>query len=449
MKIKKIVSMLLLSTCVGIVGCDAYLDAKPNLNLEIPESLENLKAILDAESIINISMAMDMMASDEYYLLPNVYESLNSLMYQQIHIWDMDKSMYPGEAVLDWNRPYEIIFAANYCLEQLQNIERVAGNTSEWDNLKGRALFIRAHAYSELIKLFAPQYEVSTAGEVVAIPMPLEANVNLIHGLESLETVYDQIFLDLDVAIGLLPDLPKYRSQPSKASVYGLLARVYLTMKNYPKALEAAENALDIQSSLLDFSLLNPNLNYPVPRGNEEVIYHTLGPTYDGMTSSAETRVDTMLYQLYHKDDLRKNIYFFQRPQGQINFKGSFSAGHQYFTGITVGEMLLVVAECSFREGDTLKANQALNLLLESRFRKGTFTPIDLNDSPQALQVILDERRKELVFRGRRWSDIKRLIGDPGFSGQIVRIIGEKHFTLPSDPKSLVFPIPPNEFANR
>ena len=62
-------------------------------------------------------------------------------------------------------------------------------------------------------------------------------------------------------------------------------------------------------------------------------------------------------------------------------------------------------------------------------------------DAESALQVVLDERRKELVMRGLRWMDLKRLnaqganiVVSRGFNGQTVSL-------LPNDPR-YALPIP-------
>ena len=50
-----------------------------------------------------------------------------------------------------------------------------------------------------------------------------------------------------------------------------------------------------------------------------------------------------------------------------------------------------------------------LNSLLIKRFKTGNFIPVTATNSNDALDIILSERRKELIFRGLRWPDIKRL----------------------------------------
>ena len=50
-----------------------------------------------------------------------------------------------------------------------------------------------------------------------------------------------------------------------------------------------------------------------------------------------------------------------------------------------------------------------LNTLLVKRWATGSFVPLTAVDNNDAINKILLERRKELLFRGLRWIDIKRL----------------------------------------
>ncbi len=74
-----------------------------------------------------------------------------------------------------------------------------------------------------------------------------------------------------------------------------------------------------------------------------------------------------------------------------------------------------------------------LNTLLIKRWAAGTFIPVTADNVEEALSIILAERRKELVFRGRRWLDIKRL-NKEGKNIVLMRNIHGKTYTiLPND----------------
>jgi hypothetical protein len=86
-----------------------------------------------------------------------------------------------------------------------------------------------------------------------------------------------------------------------------------------------------------------------------------------------------------------------------------------------------------------------LNALLVKRWKTGTFIPLTASNTDDALNKILLERRKELCFRGIRWSDLKRLNKDLKYSKTLVRVLnGQTYTLLPNDPK-YVLPIPDNE----
>ena len=62
-----------------------------------------------------------------------------------------------------------------------------------------------------------------------------------------------------------------------------------------------------------------------------------------------------------------------------------------------------------------------LNTLLQARWAAGSFTALTATDGQDALRQILMERRKELLFRGLRWTDLRRLNKDPGTAVTLYR----------------------------
>ena len=70
----------------------------------------------------------------------------------------------------------------------------------------------------------------------------------------------------------------------------------------------------------------------------------------------------------------------------------------------------------------------------------------ELQSRGPVLETVLEERRKELVWRSIRWSDIKRLNRD-GKGIELVREIGDKKYTLSPNDLRYVLPIPDDEIA--
>lgn len=67
--------------------------------------------------------------------------------------------------------------------------------------------------------------------------------------------------------------------------------------------------------------------------------------------------------------------------------------------------------------------------------------PIMLEDNKTVLQIILNERRKELLFRGLRWIDIKRL-NKEGADISIKRRIEGKDYILTANENRFALPLP-------
>jgi hypothetical protein len=90
-----------------------------------------------------------------------------------------------------------------------------------------------------------------------------------------------------------------------------------------------------------------------------------------------------------------------------------------------------------------------LNTLIERRWKKKgdeiNFIPFTASTETEALTKILEERRKELVTRGLRWSDLRRLNMDPRFQVTLNRSYDHEIYQLLPNDKRYTFAIPQNE----
>ncbi|MGX7835582.1 RagB/SusD family nutrient uptake outer membrane protein, partial [Campylobacter fetus subsp. venerealis] len=105
--------------------------------------------------------------------------------------------------------------------------------------------------------------------------------------------------------------------------------------------------------------------------------------------------------------------------------------------------------ECLARRGEIQKALDDLNVLLESRWRKGEYEPFSLVEKDDVLDKILEERKKELVFRGQRWTDLKRFAKEGRSSEKLIRILAGQQYVFDPLEENFVFPVPQEEIRNR
>ena len=116
------------------------------------------------------------------------------------------------------------------------------------------------------------------------------------------------------------------------------------------------------------------------------------------------------------------------------------------FTGLATDEVYLIKAECAARRNDVTTAMNYLNNLLVTKWKTGTFVPYTATSSQDALNEILTERRKELVWRAIRWVDIKRL-NKEGANITLTRILNGQTYTLPPNSPLYEMPIPSDEIS--
>lgn len=124
-------------------------------------------------------------------------------------------------------------------------------------------------------------------------------------------------------------------------------------------------------------------------------------------------------------------------------FKGHYHGGRLNFGGLAVDELLLIRAEGFAREGDVPGALADLNTLLQARWDENTmFVPLTASTAAQALDLILVERKKELLLRGLRWTDLRRLNQEPGREVTLNRTVAGTAYTLEPNSYKYTYPIP-------
>lgn len=425
-------------------SCKKYLDKKSLQNLSTPETLKDLQAMLDDEYIYRRGVGLTQTSADEYFLDYSYWELLPDLK-RLGYIWDpiLDDAD-------DWLQQYANILTANVVLDKLKDI----GNGSAQSNsIKGSALFIRSQCFYQLAQIYAPQYDPTSASTDMGIVLRLDADFNKPSLRASVQQTYDQIINDLTEAIELLPATSAANSRPNKVSAYGLLARTFLQIGNYTKAKEAADNSLQLYDYLIDYNdatQVDTLSNQPflqIGVSNKEIVFYLREDL--SVTVNSQTKIDSNLYRSYDPNDIRKAAFFRPLGSGNFRYKGSY-AGSIAFVGIGTAEMYLIRAECNARLGSTSLALQDLNKLLKNRFKTGTFVDITAPTSNQALDIILQERKKEMLFRGTRWADLKRLNKEPGRAVSLIRVLNNETFTLsPNDLRySLLIPLSVIQLTN-
>ncbi len=418
-----------------LAGCEKYLDAKPDHSLAVPETLADLQALMDNYStLVSTETFSGEVASDDYYLTNEVWTALTSDDYKRMYTWEKD--MLFTNQLNDWSNSYAAVYQSNTVLEQL---EKLKNRDAAYRDVKGQALFFRGKCFLKVAWLWALTYDPATAGNEPGIPLRLNTDFNEVSKRATISETYRQIIDDLKAAASLLPVNSIHPTRPSRPAAFGMLARAYLSMGDYIKAGLYADSCLALKNTLLDYNTLDPASAYPVPQFNSEVIWDCFTPPPPPLSMS-RARINDALYQSYGVNDLRKTIFFRNNNNGSFAFKGTYDQG-PLFMGIATDEIYLIRAECYVREGKITAGMTDLNTLLTRRWKKNTFVPLTANDQASALNLVLTERRKELLMRGLRWADLKRL-NRAGAGITISRQVNNQTYTLLPNDLRYAMPIP-------
>lgn len=423
-----------------------WLDGKPNSSLVVPSTVGNFQALLDNPVVFNVSQnCLGEMASDDYYLNYSDFKTLQPIE-QNSYIWQPD--LYSGvTSVPDWDNSYKAIFITNLALEGLSKLPTDSSitNIAGFNNAKGSALYYRAFQFYQLVQTFCLPFDSASFTTDAGIPLKLSSDVNINPGRGTTKQDYDQIISDLTSSCLYLPSTPLSNNynRPSKVAAYSLLARIFLSIGDYKNALLYSDSSLQIHNTLIDFNTLDPTAYNPIPYPNAEISMDYELNTYSGVTY--DSYVDSTLYNSYDSNDLRKVIYFFNNGVSWQFFPGDYYSYYALFGGTATDEMFLTRAESYARLGNVTAAMADLNALLINRYKKASYTNFTAATPKAALDIILAQRRKELVFRGTRWYDLRRLNLDNNYKTTLTRIVNGQTYTLvPGDPR-YAYPIPPEE----
>lgn len=330
-----------------------------------------------------------------------------------------------------WSDIYNTILQTNNIIAGIEKLE-AAGTTIDFKNYKGQALTLRALMYFDLVRLYGKPYTMDKSSYgVPVVTEVLSASAQPLRS--SVEQTYAQILADLTAAESLLP---KAKSN-GYINYYGnkaIQSRVYLTMGDYEKALNAAEEI--ITSGVYSLYSNTEWVNSWKAEFGKESIFELRMVKDEGELGSASIG----FYYLRNKDnnalgnfiasdyylsrlgqdntDVRWGIMTYDeisktRKGACYKYVGSVDKsgeGKDPYTAVNIkvirlSEIYLTAAEAAFKKPspDPAKAATYLNLI---RKRAPALAPATAATITEDL--ILDEKSKELLCEGHRFFDMIR-----------------------------------------
>lgn len=455
-------------TCVMLFlsSCSNYVDIVPK-GQKIPSTVDDLAymmTIADRDSEWDYSDVLKSADDNLNVMTDDIYLSeesgvANSFPDARIslqHLYTWAKDIYEiSENDLTWNNLYHSNYCVNYVLNHISEVS--PGEVYDRDDVKGMALAHRAFNYFILANIYGKQYDKATASSDLAVPLLLDADVNLKLPRATVQEVYDQIIRDCQDALKLLKyDTHTYAHIPGRAMVHALLSRVYLFQSDWNNAYNEAKAALAMKSDIVDYNMIFPNVE-------GEPAYGLLN--YNDMFGSASNTISELFYYRpgvnvgYMSQDFssildRENDLRFRHFIGINASIGAIDYGPcnqlSFAMCIMTSEVELNLAESALRKTDKApsEALAALESIRVKRIDAASYQPLaeDLS-SEELFKAILKERRLETRFSLMRWFDLKRLNKFPETQKTLKRTVNGITYTLEPNSPRYVMPIPAKESA--
>lgn len=419
---------------LALTACD-YLDKQPSASSYAP--------VTDSSQLLAL-----------YDYLNNVY-SMNYHAYYCHDDAELPKDMYaayPSSFNLDnvvdnyclyhdglvdnsndyfWSGEYSKIYRANLIIESAGSVE---GDEEEIEEALACAYFMRAYSFFDLATYYClPWCDANSDALGIPLRTATDYEENIARG--TLTQTYDQIFADLRQAAQHVtrqsPDTD-YPWRVSQCAIDALYARIYLARGDYESALTYSESALETAPDLFDYNNFSWGASTTYPASGDYP-----AETLDYCETNAWSATTFLYYQewiyprmvqnlaqwampstelssLYDQDNDLRFVYFFvEHGNRRMSVLYDWYRYDQFFDGrytiggLTPQEMLLIKAECLVRTGSWSSALTVLDPLRTARYATGTATSLTASTQAEALQQVLEERRRELPF-AFRLGDIKR-----------------------------------------
>lgn len=469
-RILHIKSVLILIVMIGFTSCDQeFLEVTPKQRI-ILKTTADYNLALTNFNFVNVTLAYGVGASqvimgDEVAAYKPYFDG-TTLRHQRFFRYEGDVYQ-PNEDAVEMDGPMTNVYAYNVIINEVLNSS--GGTEQQKQALRAEALAGRAWTYFLLINYYGKPYNESTSASDPGFPIVTDADVTLTDfSRASVKEVYDFIVSDLTAAIPNLPAVSSSRIRMTKAAAQGILAKVYIFMRQYDKAVPYLNEAIASLSNGQDnLGLYDYNANFSA--GGAFMPIGMFGPAYPAMPNNKEivftkqfsntwafadneVVLSPKTTSLYKASDLRLNFFarnaFFgaDYPNGMLRRVGPSSTQ----IGVIVPDLYLLRAECEARLDNLSAAVTDVETLRKNRMPLTDMAvPSAIASNQQELvKFILEERIREFSVMGYRWFDMRRLSVDPIYKQTIdfTHVLYDENgnvsgtYTLTEDRLTLKFP---------
>jgi len=412
----------------------------------------------------------------ELVSLPNRGYPINNFQYLVDDMWIRESY------VIGANKTIDVI---NFTFDETENRVNILGSSSfynqaykyinRWNTIislvddskgdaalkmlaKSEAKALRAFDHFLLVNVYAKSYDPATAANDGGICIMDKYDLEAQPKKYTVQKVYEFIQKDLDEAIPHLEVNPADPYHPSLAFAWALKAKVHLFKREYTQARDAALKSLSYNNQIFDLVAYTkqggPNVVPIIAPNNPEVLSYMYMTGYNEMNFAYTYIISPELRALFGANDARFNLFFNTTNASFLDLGSGtayFSIGFAKFFYPTVGlkttEVYLMLAEAYARENNLGEAINMVNKIREKRITAGTVKLTTPSTVKETMDLIIEERRRELLFGFNRFFDLKRFNLEPEYAKTTIRKFPIVNKTVPQQtytlkPNSRLYIIP-------
>ncbi|MFT6865705.1 MAG: hypothetical protein ACJA08_000530 [Cyclobacteriaceae bacterium] len=473
-------------TLIFGASCDSLLDveADGNISGDVFKSEANITAALygayySLGGIYDGSDGGELFGGD-FMLIPSLFVAQNASEVS----WDkanaplysdfIDNNVINTNVRIEsnWRRSYEVQNLLNNILKNIDNV------TTNKNKIQGEALAMRGMLYFEMIRLWGAEYDISTINQS-AIPLLTEpiTEVDQIKtpALATVGAFYTQIETDLNQASVLLQPLGTNGTNISYYTCQAYLMRIAMHKDQYDIAETHADNILDAGIFELAATPVDAFNNFVNSSEDIFAIQQTISSNTGDVTSgtgltnyyaslngvgigafrvlsgSLTTKQASLrngprfsAVDLRGMRDLDSDINYTSEDVSEAFYRhitstslyspSKFMSADRVIPVIRLAEIYLARAESIYQQTNTADADAIADLnMVRTRANLPAVLVSDFNDPAALLDSIKLEKKREFLYEGLVFHDLKRWNDDIGNPA-----------TPATDPK-FILPIPQAE----
>jgi pentatricopeptide repeat protein len=339
-------------------------------------------------------------------------------------------------------------------------VDESKGDENTKQLAKAEAKIYRAYDHFLLVNHYAKGYDPQTAATDGGICIMDKFDLEAQPSKSTVAQVYDFIQKDIEDALPYLQEKPIDVYHPSLAFAYAFKAKVHLFKREIASAHEAAEKSLSYNNQIFDMVAYNklggPNVVAVPAANNIEILSYMYMTGYNEMNFAYQYIISPELRTLFGTNDARFNLFFNTTSTTNLDQGSNTAYWATVYTkffyptvGMKTTEVYLTLAECYARENKFAEAVDVLNKLRAKRILSGTVNLSVPATRKETMELVINERRKELLLGFNRFFDLKRLNTETEYAKTITRVfpivnktVTQKTYTLQPNSKLYIVPFP-------